>query len=195
MDEGARRVAIGAAARLGVAAAICAVALPAAPRALGDELEYPVKAEYIERFTHFIEWPPTAFEGPDAPFVLCVIGDTPLTEHLERLAAHRRLKARPVELRALPPNADVSACHLVFIAADERPYLKQILARVEGRPIVTVADSQGFARAGVLINLLRDRQGRVRFEISPRGARKCALTLNAQLLKLARLSPSSESGR
>ena len=137
----------------------CAVALPAAPRALGDELEYPVKAEYIERFTHFIEWPPTAFEGPDAPL---------------RPVRHRRYPAdrapraarrapppqgAPVELRALPPNADVSACHLVFIAADERPYLKQILSRVEGRPIVTVADSQGFARAGVLINLLRDGKG------------------------------------
>jgi len=195
MDGAAGIVAMRAAARLGVAAAAFAVALPATPHAFADELEYPVKAEFIERFTHFIEWPASAFEGPDAPFVLCVVGETPMAQYLQRLAEHRRIKSRQVELRALKPNADLSACHLLFIAADARPYLKQILARVEGRPIVTVADSEGFARAGVLINLLLDPEGRVRFEISPHGARRCALTLNAQLLKLARLSPSTESGR
>src|SRR4051812_821319 len=178
-------VAIGAA-----ALAVAAIALFAALPAAADELEYPVKAEFIERFTHFIEWPPSAFASPDARFILCVVGETPLTAYLERLAARRRIKERPVELRMLKPNADPSACHLAFLAGDVRPYLKQILARVQGRPIVTVADSEGFARAGVLINLVLDPEGRVSFEISPHGARSTALTLNAQLLKLAHLSPS-----
>src|SRR6185369_7925247 len=33
--------------------------LRAAHAATGDELEYPVKTEFIERFTHFIDWPQT----------------------------------------------------------------------------------------------------------------------------------------
>jgi hypothetical protein len=181
---------MSAAARISAALALFA-ALPAGAR----ELDYPVEAEFIERFTHFIEWPPSAFAGPDASFVLCVVGETPLTVHLARLAAHRRLKERDVELRTLGPSSDLSACHLAFLAGEVRPYLKQILSRVHGRPVVTVADSEGFARAGVLINLVLDPEGRVAFEISPRGARGSGLTLNAQLLKLARPSPWSETGR
>lgn len=163
-----------------------ALVAPAPVRAGGDELEYRVKAEFIERFTHFIDWPPTAFAGPDAPFVLCVVGRTPVASFLDAMAQARRIKDRRVELRRLPPSADLSACHLVFIAADERPRLKQILARVAGRPIVTVADSEGFGRAGVLINLVLDDEGRVRFEISWASAHQSALTLNAQLLHLSR---------
>jgi hypothetical protein len=189
-----------AAARLVVAARVLAAllmfagTLRAAHAATGDELEYPVKAEFIERFTHFIDWPQSAFAGPDAPFILCVIGETPLGPYLDRLAQHRRIKGRAVQLRRVKANADLSQCHLVFIAADERAHLKQILARVEGRPIVTVADSQGFGRAGVLINLNLDAEGRVGFEISSASAKHTALTLNAQLLKLSRLSPG-EDGR
>lgn len=195
MAAGAGRigmVARRAAARLAFAALVV-VEMPPARAATGD-LEYPVKAEFIERFTHFIDWPPSAFAGPQSPFILCVIGETPLGGYLEQLAQHRRIKGRPVELRRMKPTADLSQCHLVFIAADERAHLKQILAAVQGRPIVTVADSEGFGRAGVLINLMLDAEGRVGFEISSAGAKRTALTLNAQLLKLSRLSPS-EDGR
>lgn len=171
-----------------VGLALAVAAMPASARAGGDALEYRVKAEFVERFTRFIEWPPTAFAGPDAPFVLCVVGRTPVTGFLEALAQSRRIKDRRVELRRLAPNADLSGCHLVFIASEERPWLKQILARVAGHPIVTVADSEGFGRAGVLINLVVDDEGRVRFEISPAGARQSALTLNAQLLRLSHAS-------
>jgi len=177
---------LGVASILTFLAPALAVVAPAPVHAGSDDLEYRVKAEFIERFTHFIEWPPTAFAGPDAPFVLCVVGRTPVTGYLEAMARVRRIRDRRVELRRLGPTAELSACHLVFIASDERAYLKQILARVAGRPIVTVADSEGFGRAGVLINLVLDGEGRVRFEISAAGARQSALTLNAQLLRLSR---------
>ncbi len=172
---------------LTLASTTLAMMVPAPGRADGAELEARVKAEFIERFTHFIDWPPTAFAGPDAPFVLCVVGRTPVANYLDALAHTRTIKDRRVQLRRPAPSGDLSACHLVFIAPDERPRLKQILDAVDGRPIVTVADSEGFGRAGVLINLVLDSEGRVRFEISPAGARRSALTLNAQLLRLSRL--------
>lgn len=176
-------------AHLGVALVLVIVTLAAA-RADGEELEYRVKAEFIERFTHFIEWPPSAFPSPSAPFVVCIVGHTPVTVYLAALAQHRRIKDRPVALRELRASSDLSACHLAFIAADERPYLKKILAGVEGLPIVTVADSAGFGRAGVLINLLLDAEGRIEFEISSTSARHSALLLKAQLLRLSRTEPS-----
>jgi hypothetical protein len=173
------------------AAALVAAALALGARAgIADELEYRVKAEFIERFTHFIDWPPAAFASADAPFVICVVGATPLTPYLQDLAARRRIKDRAVEVRHVAPSDDLLGCHLVFLAADERRNLPGILARVAGRPIVTVADTAGFGRAGVLINLELDPDGRVGFEISSSGAKRSPLTVKAQLLKLSHLSPA-----
>ena len=94
---------LGVASILTLLAPALAVVAPAPVHAGGDDLEYRVKAEFIERFTHFIEWPPTAFAGPDAPFVLCVVGDTPVAA-LPRVdgarAAHQGSPRRAAPARA-----------------------------------------------------------------------------------------------
>jgi hypothetical protein len=152
-----------------------------------DELEQAVKAEFIERFTRFIDWPMQSLHNPEGSFVLCVVGETPMEPHLARLAHERRIKDRPVELRHLKAGADVNGCHVLFIAPSERARLKQILAHSAGRPVLTVGDAEGFAQQGVLINLVVDDDGKVRFEICSTQLRKSGLNISAQLLRLARL--------
>ena len=152
-----------------------------------DELEYPVKAEFIERFTRFVDWPLSTFNGGDGTFVLCVIGDSPMEPHLLRLARERRIKDRPVELRHLKASSDLTGCHVLFIAPGERPRLKSILARAQGHPVLPIGDAEGFAQQGVLINLVLDEEGHVRFEICQTQLRRSGLNISAQLLRLARL--------
>jgi hypothetical protein len=177
---------MGGVLRAMVAAALLAVLAAAAPLR-ADVLEYTVKAEFIERFTHFIDWPSQAFTGTDGPFVFCVIGDSPLVPYLERLTQQRRIKDRRAELKRLKWSDDASGCHMLLIAADERAHAKQILSRVSGKPILTVGDSEGFAQLGVIINLLLDEEGHVRFEMNAPQAKRSGLNISAQLLRLARL--------
>jgi hypothetical protein len=159
--------------------------MTAAASTRADELEQAVKAEFIERFTRFVDWPMQSMH--DAQFVICVIGETPMEPHLLRLAHERRIKDRPVELRHLKAGADVSGCHVLFIAPGERARLKQILAHSAGRPVLTIGDAEGFAQQGVLINLVVDDDGKVRFEICSTQLRRSGLNVSAQLLRLARL--------
>jgi hypothetical protein len=156
--------------------------------ARAGELEYSVKVEFIERFTRFIAWPSEAFRGSDGPFALCVVGDSGMVPHFVRLARERRLQDRRVELKRLKASDDeLISCHLLFIGAGERARLKQILSHVSGHPVLTVGDSEGFAQAGVIINLFLDEDGHVRFEISSAELRKSSLKVSAQLLRLARM--------
>ena len=171
---------------LGRALAALALVMALAARSPADELEYAVKVEFIERFTRFITWPTEAFR-PDGPFTLCVLGDTPAQPYFERLARERRLKDRRVELRQAKPSDDLLACNLLFIAAGERARLKQVLQRVSGHPVLTIGDSEGFAREGVIINLFVDDNGHIRFEMSAGELRLSNLKVSAQLLKLARM--------
>jgi hypothetical protein len=150
--------------------------------------EYAIKAEFIERFTRFIDWPQEAFPSPEAPFVLCVMGDNPFGDYLERLARERRVKDRKVRLLQIARVSEVDACHLVFIAASERNREREVVARTQGKSILTIGDTPGFAEVGVILNFFLE-QDRIRFEINLDEARRTGLTFSSKLLKLARVVP------
>jgi hypothetical protein len=64
--------------------------------------------------------------------------------------------------------------------------LRKILESTEGRPILTVGDSEGYGERGVMINLYVEH-GQVRFEINLEAARRSGLVFDFRLLELARL--------
>lgn len=151
----------------------------------GDDLEYQVKAEFVERFTRFIEWPAASFASPATPFVLCVAGQSPIIPHLEKLAKERSIKGRPAVLRRVGQPKDIDGCHLLFIAPTEGGKLGPILAQTSGRPVLTVGDSDGFASRGVLLNFYL-QSGFVRFEINAAEVKKSGLSCSAKLMKLGK---------
>jgi hypothetical protein len=161
--------------------------MTAAASTRADELEHAVKAEFIERFTRFVDWPSPALNNAEGTFVICVVGDTPMEPYLTRLAHQRLIKDRRVELRHIKSGAEASGCHVLFIAASERGHLKQILSHTSGHAILTISDAEGFAQQGVLINLFVNEEGNVRFEICSTQLRKSGLNMSAQVLRLARL--------
>jgi hypothetical protein len=55
---------------------------------------------------------------------------------------------------------------------------------LEGASILTIGDTAGFARQGVIINFYLENR-KVRFEINAAAARRAGLTISSKLLKLA----------
>jgi len=52
--------------------------------------------------------------------------------------------------------------------------------------VFTVADQEGFAKAGGIANFFR-AENRIRFEINPRAAQKAGLKISSRLLRLAKV--------
>lgn len=147
--------------------------------------EHQVKAEFLERFTHFVDWPPEALGAPGQPFVIAVVGSDPFGPYLEEMARTRKIKDRPISLRRVTELSELSGVHLVFIDRSARDLLPAVLDRTHARPVLTVGDTAGFARAGVLINFYLER-GSVHFEINRAAARRSGLSFSARLLELGR---------
>ena len=147
--------------------------------------EHAVKAEFIERFTMFIDWPPLALP-PGSPFVICIAGNGPLRAPLERLVSSRPIKQRPARLLLIDDGTPVDRCHLLYIAPSQPPVLTALLRRTAGRPLLTVGDTAGWGARGVIINLFVDERAYVRFEINLEGASAAGLKVSAKLLRLAR---------
>jgi len=147
--------------------------------------EHAVKAEFIERFTVFTEWPGSALASR-APFVVCIAGDGPLRAALERVVSQRPIKQHPARVKHVDDSAALTECHLLYIAPNRDAGLAALLRRTAGRPILTVGDSTGWGARGVMVNLFVDSQSYVRFEINLDSANASGLKISAKLLRLAR---------
>lgn len=151
--------------------------------------EYKLKAELVERFTRFIEWPAPKDAGAAAkqqPFTICLFGASPFRAALEEMSANRKIKERRVVVTVLSAPAEVEGCQVLFVPAAQKDGLEKILVHTLARPILTVGDTEGFAERGVLVNFYTFENA-VRFEINDSAARKSGLEISSRLLKLARI--------
>lgn len=155
------------------------------PCCTGDELEHEVKAEFIERFTRFVEWPENAGRADDS-FVIGVIGDSMVVDQLEGIVADRQVAGRRAVLRRLEDPDQIRFCHLLYISSSGANNLGEILEEAANRPILTVSDTAGFCEQGVMINLYREGQ-HVRFEVNKDAVDRSGLHVSSNLLRLARL--------
>jgi hypothetical protein len=148
--------------------------------------EYILKARFLLQFPEFVVWPPEAGLGdPAKPFVVLVLGTSPFERHLDEALGSRRVKGHPVKIIYSTDPGALDNCQMVFICASERGRLKEIVARIGRRPVLTVGDTYGFGKKGVMINLAIEDE-LPRFEINLGAARWSNLGMSAQLLSLAR---------
>ena len=157
----------------------CGIVLSAPPAA-----EYHVKAAYLFNFGQFVEWPPQAYEAPDAPFVICVVGDDPFGNILDEVVAGESLGEHAFVIRRFRNPKDISACHILFIGRNEAGRLDETLRVLKGRSVLTVTDIAGAEDRGAMIVLVNDRN-RIRMRINVAAAKSSNLAISSKLLRPA----------
>lgn len=167
---------------------ICACVLLSVPgQARAKTMEYKVKAEMLERFALFLEWPGSAnIEDESTPFVIAVIGKNPFGLELEAVFSGRKIRDREIRIRYLSTPDEIEDCHVLFISSSEKESLNRIIARTRKRSILTVSDTKGFSEAGVLINFYLEKKN-IRFEINETAAYESGFYISYKLLQLARI--------
>lgn len=170
-------------------AALCAalaVVSLGAPLAQAES-EYDVKAAYLFKFTKFVEWPSSAFPGPQAPFVIGIVGRDPFGG-LDQILKGKRTGDRDFEVRSVGANdaAALRNCQMIFVTSAEEHRLADILNSVQGRPVLVVGESEGFANAGGMLGF-NLQQSRLGVEVNSGAARQARLKISSQLLNIARI--------
>jgi hypothetical protein len=150
------------------------------PAAQADELpEYRLKAAFVYNFALFTEWPVEVGHTLN----LCIYGQDPFGTDIDELNG-KAAGARVIAVRRRAANEPLTGCQLVFIAASAMPGLPRALDGLRGQPVLTMADSQGAGRLGVIINMAVV-QNKIVFEANLRAARAARLDLSSKLLRLA----------
>ncbi len=153
----------------------------------GQEQEYQIKSVFLEQFTRFIEWPETS-EVSDTltPFVIAVIGENPFGSILEKTFAKQKIKNSTVEIRYLSTPNEISNCHILFISKSNKNILPDILSHTEGKPILTISDTEGFAQENVLINFYL-YGNKIKFEINEKAVHESGFDISYILFNLAKV--------
>ena len=150
-------------------------------------VEYTLKAAFLERFTRFVDWPvESGIADTSNSFVLGVIGKNPFGAILERVYSTQKIKNKKVKILHISNPNEIHGCNLLFISESKKKELDKILSLTKNKPILTVSDTKGFAKEGVLINFYL-AGNKVRFEINESAVRTSGLSMSYLLLKSARI--------
>jgi hypothetical protein len=159
------------------------LALLCLPASAQQPLEYQVKAAFLLNFTKFVEWPPSAFNAPDAPLVLCILGEDPFGAALDQVVAGEVVNGRKVAVERIKRAPAPQSCQVLFVSGAGKDAAK-ILSDL-GPGVLTVGEGADFLRGGGMIAFVIENR-RVRFDIHQAVAEKAGLALSSRLLSVAR---------
>ncbi|RZL91549.1 MAG: YfiR family protein [Variovorax sp.] len=140
--------------------------------------EVRIKAEFLYKFTAYVEWPEGALGAADAPFVIGVQGSEAMLGELSQAVQGRTVHARPVQARRVRAGDVDPGVHLLFLAQGETASARRGLLQVsEG------ASGEAPPRASAIHFVVVG--GRVRFDVLLDGAERAGLRLSSRLLSVA----------
>jgi len=156
------------------------------PCAADAPREEQVKAAFIYNFTQFVAWPDDAFPSIDAPFVVAIVGDDPLSQAIEQAMTDKLVNGRRIVVSHFASADRIGRCQLLIVPASQQGAAAAVLAKIGNAPVLTVGDGDDFMTQGGAIRLFVE-EGRIRFELAPDILAAARIKPSAKLMKLARI--------
>ena len=165
-----------------VCAAIALILLPR-PVAAQVVTEPALKATWIYAFAQFTEWPAEVL-APDKPILLCVSGDSAVSEELVLTVKGRLVSGHRMDVVRLAPEAPRANCHVLYVSGVTAGQATKVIAGLRDSPVLTISDIEGFSAGGGITEFFYV-QGRLRFSVLLAAVKRAHLQISSRLLRLA----------
>ncbi len=168
---------------------LLALALPSAggAQAASDDdghVEYQVKAAFVCKFGNYIDWPAHALGAAGEPFRIGVLAGSGIVEEFRRTAAASSVGGRAVEVKRLARGDALDGLHIVFVSRAMAAHAAEVIASLQGRPVLTVTELDPAVATGMINFVVID--DKVRFDILLAPAVQGGLKISVRLLGVAR---------
>jgi hypothetical protein len=171
---------------------ILSIAIPLyAQEYLQGPSEYEIKAAFLYNFAKFVEWPVHSNQASQDSVVVGILGQDPFGFLIEKIIGDKTVGGRIIIIERYGSMEQISNCHLLFISESESAHLNNTLTILHGRHILTVSDSENFARNGGMIQMYMEKN-RIRFIVNIDAINLAGLKLSSKLLNLADVIRSRE---
>ena len=147
--------------------------------------EQQIKVAMIYNMAKFTEWPPESLPADQNQFLICILGQGQLGRAVETLQS-KQVRGRSISIRSISQPEEAANCQILVIAESERQHIAASLERTRQDKLMTVSDSDEFAKAGGSVGFYVE-DGKVRLEINTSSLQLHKVRIDAQVLKLARI--------
>jgi hypothetical protein len=154
--------------------------------------EYQLKAVFLYNFAQFTEWPDGAFTDTNTPIVIGILGPDPFGPALMETVKGETVHGHPLTIQHYPRANEIKTCHILFISQSEARHANEIVKSLKGKPILTVADSDGPATSDAIIRFAIENN-KVHFRINRESAEASNIVISSKLLRVADAPPSGRA--
>jgi hypothetical protein len=144
-----------------------------------------VKAAFLFHFAQFVDWPPEAFKDATSPLTYCTVGEDPFHGALDASLNGKMIGDRAFRVRHFRRLQEIHECQVLFLGTVETKSIPAELVNLKRDPVLTVGESEHFARDGGMIGFFLE-DNKVRFEINLEAVENAKLKVSARLLALAK---------
>lgn len=148
--------------------------------------EYELKAVFLCRFAQFTQWPANAFDKPQAPLVIGVLGTNPFGRSLDEAVSGENAQGHPLAVKRCRTITEAKSCQILFIANSESRRLENIAKDLDARPVLTVSDIDAADARGVMIRLITENN-RIHMRVNLDQVSHASLSLSSKLLRLGEI--------
>jgi hypothetical protein len=158
-----------------------------APASAQVSKEYQLKAVFLWRLAQFTQWPSDAFESPDSPIVICVLGENPFGDALNAAVAGETAHGRKLVVQQHRAVEQARLCHILYMTGAGPRQAKEITAALAGRSVLTVRDIDSVASSYETMIRFLTEQNKIRLRIHLKPVTAARLVLDPRLLRAAEM--------
>lgn len=185
-----------------IAFVVCAMMSLVLPSAVAQEesseetfisREYPLKALFVYNFGSYVDWPAASFSSKDAPFVIGILGPSPIDKTLRSIAATKKIGDRTILVEQFSAVDKIKPCQILFIPRTVSKQEQQAaIDFLKNQATLIVGESSGFADEGGTINFFVEAN-KIRFEVNVAATKRRQLKVSSKLLAIARIVDGGNS--
>ncbi len=141
---------------------------------------YQLHSVYMYSFIKYVQWPSEI--GPE--FVIGVYGDSPILEHLKKMASVKKAGHRPIVIKKVGNLENSKGLNILFISSKESDQLDEIIGHIGGSHTLIISEGEGKGAEGSHINFV-ERGGKLAFELNKAAMERENLKVSSELTRLA----------
>jgi len=141
--------------------------------------ETQIKAVFLEKFTHLIQWPTNNKEE----FVICVLNNKPFAEALKNIYKNKTFKNRSVKVLNINSQEEVRDCNLLFIGKETKN-IDALITHLQNRPVLTISDDKEKIPENVMITMYLTNN-KFKYIINNKAAKNSDIKISHLLLRSA----------
>lgn len=141
--------------------------------------ETQVKAVFLEKFTHLIQWP----KEQDSKFVICVVNDKKFAKALKEIYQTKKFHDKEVIVQNISAQEKLPSCQILYFGSGTKG-VKKLIKSLSQKPILTVSDEQDFLDDNVMIAIFLKKK-RFKYIINNRAAKNAEMKISYLLLQSA----------